>query len=109
MTIHDGVQWLCTIGTVGLVLIARERLRMNAPKVRVALGVIGIFLALLIFLGVKKLLPRPWESGFSTVTDSIALVACSAFGGLLVLSLAESAGGTLQAVKRRRYHQRNGS
>ncbi|MDR7154411.1 hypothetical protein J2W40_001223 [Sphingobium xenophagum] len=107
MTIHDGIQWLCAIGTVTLVLIGRDRLRINSPKVRVAVGVAGILLALLIFFSVMQLLPRPWESGFSAFTDNMTLVACSAFAGLLVLSLIEIVGSTLQAIKRRRYYRRN--
>ena len=107
MTVHDGIQWLCSIVTVGLVIFARDRLRMNAPRVRVALGATGILLAILVFFGVMQLLPRPWESGFSALTDGMALLACSAFGGLLVLSLIEIVGGMLQAIKRRRYHRRN--
>lgn len=106
MIVHDSVLWLCAIATVGLVLAARDRLRMNEPKIRVALGAAGILLATLIFLGVMLLLPRPWENGLSSFTDSLALAASSAFGGLLVLSLIEIAGGVLQMIKRRRYHRK---
>jgi hypothetical protein len=107
MTVHDGVQWLCSIGTVGLVLLARDRLRMNAPKVRIALGFGGILLATLLFLSVMQLLPRPWEAEFSSGTDTISLVTCSAFSGFFVLSLIEILGGTVQAIKRWRYHRRS--
>jgi hypothetical protein len=79
---------------------------MNAPKVRVALGATGILLATLVFLSVMQLLPRPWETGFSALADAMTLVGCSAFGGLFVLSLSEIVGGTLQAIKRQRYHRR---
>ncbi|MDX8358269.1 hypothetical protein [Sphingopyxis terrae] len=106
MSVHDGIQLLCTVAVVVLVLVARDRLRLNEPKVRVAIGTAGIFLGVLIFLGVMQLLPRPWDSGYSALTDGVTLVASYAIGGLLVLSLIEIAGGTMQAVKRRRYHRR---
>ncbi|OJW56646.1 MAG: hypothetical protein BGO57_12165 [Sphingomonadales bacterium 63-6] len=103
MTVHDGVQWLGTIGTVWLVLIARDRLRMNTAKVRIALGGAGIILAMSMFFAVMVLLPRPWEDGFSTFVDTATFAGCCLFGGLFVLSLAEIGGGTMQAIKRRRY------
>jgi cytochrome c biogenesis protein CcdA len=108
MTVHDGVQLLCTAAMVVFAIIARNRLRLNEPKVRVVLGAAGILLGVLIFLGVMQFLPRPWESGFSTLTDSITLIASYAIGGLLVLSIIEIAGGTMQAAKRRRYYRRKG-
>jgi hypothetical protein len=107
MTVHDGVQLLSSIGAITLVLLARDRLRMNAPRVRVALGAVGILFAALVFLVVMRLLPRPWESGFSAATDAITLVACFVIGGLFVLSLIETVGGIVQAIKRWRYQRRN--
>ncbi|MEO8373999.1 MAG: hypothetical protein ABI471_02150 [Sphingomonas bacterium] len=107
MTVHDGVQWLCSIGAVGLAFLARDRLRMNAPKVRIALGGVGIILAASLFLAVMGLLPRPWERGFSPFVDATAFAACSLFGALFVMSLIEIGGGTVQVIKRRRYHRRS--
>ncbi|MCW4463565.1 hypothetical protein OK349_17800 [Sphingomonas sp. BT-65] len=107
MTVYDGVQWLCLIVGVWLVLLARDHLRMNAPKVRVTLGGTGVVLAIFIFLGVMVLLPRPWESGFSPLINVTMRAACFLFAGLLILSLSEIAGGTVQAFRRWRYHRRN--
>ena len=107
MTVLDGVQWVCSLVTVGLVFLARDRLRMNAPKVRIALGGAGVILAIFVFFAVMGFLPRPWDRGFSPFADATTFVACSLFGGLLVLSLIEIGGGTIQAIKRRRYYRRN--
>lgn len=107
MTVHDGFQWVCSLGTAGIVILVRDRLRMNAPKVRIALGGVGIIFATTVFFAVMVLLPRQWDRGFSPVADATAFAACSLFGGLLVLSLIEIGAGTVQAIKRRRYHRRN--
>ena len=64
MTTHYAVQWLCSLGGVVIALIARDRLRMNPPRVRVALGAAGAFLAVLLYISMLRLLPRPLESGF---------------------------------------------
>ncbi len=107
MTIHDGVQWLCAIAGVWLVLVARDRVRMKMPKMRIALGGAGIFLATVVFFALMRLLPAPWESGFSPFIDAISLATCFFVGGLFVLSLSEIVGGTVQAIKRLRYYRRN--
>ncbi|WP_336979661.1 hypothetical protein [Altererythrobacter fulvus] len=106
MTVHEVVHLLCTSAIALLALFARDRLRINEPKVRIAFGSAGIFLATFIFFVVNQLFPHPWESGFSSLTDGFTLVASYAIGGLLVLSLIEIAGGILQAVQRRRYNRR---
>lgn len=106
MTVHDGIQWLVSLGTVAFVIVARDRLRMNEPGVRVALGGVGIAAAFLLFGVIMAVLPRPWESGFSPLVDAGTLVGCAVFGGLIVLSLLEIGGGSLQAIKRWRYYRR---
>jgi hypothetical protein len=105
MTVYDGVQLLCSTGTVVLVLLARDRLRMNAPKVRIALGGAGIILAISVFCSAMLLLPRPWEPGFSPFIGAMAYAACLLLGGLFVLSSIEIGGGTVQLIKRRRYYR----
>jgi hypothetical protein len=109
MTVHDAVQGLLSMGGVTIVLLSRGRLRMNSPKVRIALGGAGIVLATFVFYAVMRFLPRPYESGFSPFVDVATLAACFFIGGLLVLSLIEVSGGTLQAVKRWRYYRRSAS
>ncbi len=107
MTLQNLVQFLGSIITVWLVFAARDRLRMNRPAVRLALGGAGIILAAGVFVAVMRLLPNPREAGYSPLVDAAAFAGCALFAGLFVLSLGEIAGGTLQGFRRWRYYRRN--
>lgn len=109
MTILNGVQLVCTILNAGLVLLVRDRLRLNAPRVRIALGGVGVLLATFGFTTLMVLLPGPWEGEFSAIVDATATAACYLTEGLLVLSLLEIVGGSMQTSKRRRYYRQSGA
>ena len=107
MNVQDYIQFVVAIVTVWFIFSARSRLRINPPKVRVALGLAGILIGLLACWGFIKLLPGPEEIGPSAFLNSLLLVPSSAISGLFALSLLEIVGGSLQALKRRRDDRRS--
>jgi hypothetical protein len=109
MTVYDFGEALCSAATVAIVLIPRERLRMNAPKVRLAIGGAGVLLATMALFFARLLLPRPSGDGLSPSAELAAFAAGSVFLGILFLSLIEIGGATIQFIKRYRYYRRNGS
>ncbi|WP_261300240.1 hypothetical protein [Sphingomonas alpina] len=106
-TIHDVIFLPFLMVTLLVTFSARERLRMKAPKTRLAIGGAGICLSLIIFFAIMRLLPKP-DPGADSLAHDIALIAsCSFFAGLLILSATQIIGGAVQVFKRWRYYRRN--
>lgn len=106
-TIHDVIFFPFMMVTMFVVFLARERLRMEAPKTRLAVGCLGTFLSLFTFFAIMRLLPKPDSGEYSLARDMALIAACSFFAGLLVLSAMQMVGGTVQGLKRWRYYRRN--
>ncbi|MCV0382877.1 MAG: hypothetical protein K5799_05380 [Erythrobacter sp.] len=99
MTVQDMMQFPIMMGTAWLIISTRNRLRINPPRVRVALGLAGTLFAVLAFYGMIKLPPRLWYNESSVFVDIVMWVTASAIGGLIVLSLIQIVGGTMQALR----------
>ncbi|MGY4395805.1 hypothetical protein ACVWZA_000966 [Sphingomonas sp. UYAg733] len=106
-TIHDVIFLPFLMITLFVVFSARERLRMEAPKIRLAIGSVGFCLAFFSFFAIMRLLPRPESDQYSLAHDMASIAACSFFAGLLTLSAMQIFGGAVQGFKRWRYYRRN--
>ncbi len=107
MTATHGLLFIIILATFWTVFRARVRLRENAPRVRMALGAVGMLIAVFVFCMGLAVLPRPTNGMFSPFADVAAMLISAIFAGLFILSLFEIAGGVLQAIKRWHYFKSN--
>ncbi len=106
-TTHDVIFFLFLMTTLLVVFWARERLRMKAPMIRLAIGSAGLCMAIFSFFAIMHLLPKGEADHYSIANDMALIAACSFFAGLLTLSAMQIFGGALQGFKRWRYYRRN--